>query len=419
MSIFLAQDYDTTCEISQLATEANCFISSQASKPNLCVVQDSLIAAFLMTRDNSKITKELFYNITCVNKDWTPDFVLGKIQHIRRVFKELGKPIVALNGKGLFSLMLPDDLYYTKRNNATEEEPIIRIHKGVVVEGVMNKAILGASHNSLLQIIAKEYSEERAMQFIDHVQWVTNEWLVHHGFGIGIKDCITMNNDQIQSNVIKGYMEANQIKDSTSHPAIKEARISCALSKAKDIGMKIAKDSMKPDNGFITAVASGAKGDFFNICQITGLLGQQNICGQRVPLTFNKGKRSLPYYDFELNMEDEYESRGFIRSSFIKGLNPREFFFHAMSGREGVSDSAMKTATTGYTMRKMIKILEDSHIKYDSTLRNVSNQVISWAYGDDNFDRSKMVLVNDEPQFCDIGRMAENLNQKYKSNKSK
>jgi DNA-directed RNA polymerase beta' subunit len=77
----------------------------------------------------------------------------------------------------------------------------------------------------------------------------------------------------------------------------------------------------------------------FNISQITGLLGQQNLLGQRVPQTLNNGQRTLPHYPFEdLGMEMEYESRGFVASSFICGLNPKEFFFHAMSGREGCCD---------------------------------------------------------------------------------
>ena len=84
---------------------------------------------------------------------------------------------------------------------------------------------------------------------------------------------------------------------------------------------------------------SGSKGDFFNIAQVTGLLGQQNLMGKRVTPVLNNGKRTLPHYPMEnLPIEMEYESRGFISSSFIRGLNPKEFYFHAGSGREGCTD---------------------------------------------------------------------------------
>ena len=137
----------------------------------------------------------------------------------------------------------------------------------------------------------------------------------------------------------KCYIEAEGIKKTTSHPGIREVRITAALSKAKDIGLRIAKESLRCDNNFLSTVCSGSKGDFFNIAQITGLLGQQNLLGQRVPRQLNNGRRTLPHYPFDdIPIELEYESRGFIASSFAKGLNPKEFYFHAMSGREGVCD---------------------------------------------------------------------------------
>ena len=99
---------------------------------------------------------------------------------------------------------------------------------------------------------------------------------------------------------------------------------------------------MTKDNGFVCTVTSGSRGDFFNIAQITGILGQTNVSGQRIQPMLNKGKRTLPHYQFEeTDIERKFESRGFIKNSFIKGLNLREFWFHAMSGREGVSDKVV------------------------------------------------------------------------------
>ena len=89
----------------------------------------------------------------------------------------------------------------------------------------------------------------------------------------------------------------------------------------------------------------------------------------------NKGKRTLPHYPFDLPKEKDYESKGFIKNSFSHGLNPREFFFHAMTGREGITDTGMKTATTGYIQRKMVKVAEDFNVKYDGTVRNTT-----WKY---------------------------------------
>src|SRR5690606_16415609 len=164
-------------------------------------------------------------------------------------------------------------------------------------------------------------------------------------------------------------------------------------------------------NGFISTVTSGSKGDYFNICQITGLLGQQNVNGGRIERVLNNGTRTLPHYPLEPS-EENFESTGFVRNSFIKGLNPKEYFFHAMSGREGVSDTALKTWKSGYTQRKMVKLLEDVQVKYDGTIRNSSEDIIQWEYASDGFDRTQIINKGDNIDFCDISRIADRLNSK-------
>ena len=132
-----------------------------------------------------------------------------------------------------------------------------------------------------------------------------------------------------------------------------------SLGATRDLGLSIAKNSMDPNNNFISTVQSGAKGQFFNIAQITGLLGQQQVTGGRIPYVLSNNSRSLPHYPLNIEQysDDElYESRGFIRSCFAHGLNPKEYYLHSMTGREGITDTAMKTATSGYIQRRMIKV---------------------------------------------------------------
>lgn len=341
MNIHVPQTLEAQAELRMLSASKHMIISAQASKPNMAIVQDSLLGAYRMTKGTQKMRKDQFFNIA-MKLEMTSQDILDRIQHIRRVLKQKGKKTQCFNGKGLVSLILPDDLVYERRNGADTDEPIVKIYRGVMYEGTLDKSILGASHNSLIQIMFKEYGVDAAASFIDGIQFVTNNWLLISGFSVGIADCLTRDDDQEQkiADVIqKCLYEAEGIKTTTTHPGIRELRITAALSKAKDIGLRIAKDALSSDNNFLSTVHSGSKGDFFNIAQITGLLGQQNLKGARVESVLNHGKRTLPHYPLEgLTVEEEYESRGFISSSFIKGLNPKEFYFHAMSGREGICD---------------------------------------------------------------------------------
>lgn len=341
MNVHVAQSLEAQAELRLISASKNFIISAQSSKPNMCIVQDSLLGAYRMTKGLQIVRKDQFYDISMKTGLSLKD-VQSKIQNIRKVFKEKGKKVQCFHGKGLISLALPNDLNYEKKNNVNPDEPIVKIYKGVLYEGTLDKSTLGAVNNSLIQIIHKEYGPDITASFIDCVQFVSNSWLLIDGFSIGIGDCLVQDgkkSEEISDVIKKCLIEAETIKSTTSHSGIREVRIIGALSKAKDIGLKIAKDSLDQNNNFLSTVKSGSKGDYFNVAQITGLLGQQNLLGQRINPILNNGKRTLPHYPLEdLSIEMEYESRGFIDSSFISGLNPRQFYFHAMSGREGCCD---------------------------------------------------------------------------------
>jgi DNA-directed RNA polymerase II subunit RPB1 len=349
--------------------------------------------------------------------------IMDRIQHIRRILKEKEKKIQCFNGHGLVSLFLPKDFIYERTNDANPEEPTVKIWRGVMYEGTLDKAIIGASHSSIHHLLHKEYGPETASYFIDCIQFVTNQYLLVDGFSVGLGDCLipqTVNEDgvtkeaEIRDVVRKCYIEAEAIKQATSHPSIREIRINASLNKAKDIGLRIAKEALSEDNNFLSTVLSGSKGDFFNIAQITGLLGQQNLKGQRVPLLINHGERSLPHYPFgELAPEMEYESRGFISKGFLRGLNPRQFYFHAMSGREGVCDTAMGTATSGYMQRRIVKLTEDMKIQHDGTVRDTPGKIYQMSYGQLGFDPTCTVKVKNDQEMCDITRMVARLNMKH------
>ena len=344
MNIHVPQTVEAQTELKLLSASKYKIISAQGSKPNFCIVQDSLLGAYRMTLGNQPLKKHQFYDIS-LKLGFSIDKILKKIQHIRRILKEKGKKIQCFNGKGLFSLVLPDDLHYENKNDGDPNEPILKIFKGVLYEGTLNKTVLGSTANSLIQIINKEYGPDEACQFIDGVQFITNNWLLISGFSVGIEDCLVQGQEQVDKidDVIKRcYIEAEGIKTTTTHPGIREVRITGALSKAKDIGLKIAKDALSDSNNFLSTVKSGSKGDWFNIAQVTGLLGQQNLLGKRVTPVLNNGNRTLPHYPMKIeDINMEYESRGFIENSFIQGLNPKQFYYHSMSGREGCADKVV------------------------------------------------------------------------------
>lgn len=122
-------------------------------------------------------------------------------------------------------------------------------------------------------------------------------------------------------------------------------------------------------------------GSVINVSQMVACVGQQIIAGHRVPDGFQD--RSLPHFP---KKSRDPPSKGFVRNSFYTGLTPTEFLFHAISGREGLVDTAVKTAETGYMQRRLMKALEDLVTHYDSSVRNAIGGVVQFRYGDDGLD---------------------------------
>ena len=138
-------------------------------------------------------------------------------------------------------------------------------------------------------------------------------------------------------------------------------------------------------------VKAGSKGNIINICQMIACVGQCAVDGRRIPKHYKN--RTLPHF---CQFDNSAESRGFVENSFYKGLQPHEFYFHAMGGREGIIDTAVKTSETGYIQRRLIKALEDVKVNYDLTLRNHNEEIIQFLYGEDGLESSKL-----EKQYID------------------
>jgi intein/homing endonuclease len=275
-------------------------------------------------------------------------------------------------GHSLFSFLLQDDLEYTCNNEISPDGTKVYITRGVLLTGTLNKVALGNSSGSLIHHIAKDYGNEAAINFVSFYEMMINNWLIHRGFSIGMADCIPKNTNMIEKEINNYMMEATIIMNNEKDREILETKVNAKLNKAATIGQTIASKALEPTNNLVSMIRSGAKGNIFNISQVTGLVGQQNVGGNRMQKLF--GGRTLPHYpkqgylkdipdilskNIDLTQQEArmlFESRGFVSNSFFKGLNPKEFFFHAAGGREGLIDTACKSVT-GDTL---IMIIEDN-----------------------------------------------------------
>lgn len=402
-NIFPETNFQTRSELMFLVNAKENIISSKNNQPEIFIVQDSLLGAYKMTEKYFPMEKEDFFKcLMSINYSYNTFDRLKEILNIRYHETKISPKIFLAHD--LFGFIFPRDFSI---NHSGEGKIVIK--NGVVVSGFFEKSSLKKTHQSLILILHHEYGKHITSDFIDNLQFLTNAWLEINPFSIGIKDCLSPGIEiKINSIIEKYFIEADHLERIILNPLIKESKINTALNKAKDIGLKIAKELLDEKNNFTSCVISGSKGDHFNIAQITGLLGQQNLNGQR-PKLIDKN-RCLIHFPPNINETNlKYKSRGFIQSSFIQGMNPIEMFFHSLSGRTGVIETSLGTATSGYLQRSLSKLFEDIKIHYDGTVRDARGNIYQFRYGNHGFDPREVVFYKEKIYPINIINLAKRM----------
>jgi DNA-directed RNA polymerase II subunit RPB1 len=394
MNLHVPQSDETRAEIQNLCMVPLNIVSPQGNRPLMGIVQDTLCGIYKICRRDNFMSKEQVMGLMM----WVPNWD-GTVPE-----PAILKPRPRWTGKQIISMAFPDRVNIVRTADKSEnphadiKDGGLLIQNGELLNGVLNKKIVGASAGGVIHIIYNEIGWEAAVAFFDAAQRIVCHWLLHNGFSIGIGDTIPdpKTSDQIGAEIATAKAKVEEIvaqaTSNTLEPnpglsvrATFEAKVQKALNEGREGGGNAAQNSLKDLNNVIQMVLSGSKGSTVNISQMVSLVGQQAVEGQRIPFGFKY--RTLPHFT-----KDDYspESRGFIENSYLRGLTPSEFFFHAMAGREGLIDTAVKTAETGYIQRRLVKALEDVMVKYDGTVRNSMGDIIEFVYGEDGLDGSKI-----------------------------
>lgn len=389
INIYIPASYEAIAELQELGNSQTHIILASTSKPNIVIVQDSLLGAYKMTKVKTPITKSQFFDGIMKTNIKDPAY---EIQRIRKVLKRYKKDYHAYNGQGLISAILPKDFDYNYYG--------LTIIRGVLIEGIFSKDVLGSSYNSIIQILNKEYGKVIASEFVDNIQFITNYWISIVGSTITFQDCIANKNEEIKDVINKTFIEAQENLPEYHQ----ESFVNMKLNKIKDACAKITKDNFSKANNFNDIIHSGAKGNFVNITQITGVIGQQNLNGNRIP-TISRNRGTI----FHHPDQHTFEEGGFVKSNYIIGLNPIEHFNHAIAGRSNVADTALGTAKSGYLQRKINKLVEEIKVEYDNSTRNISKTVFNTVYNQTGIDPLKQIKVGKDFEFCDVNRLIKKL----------
>ena len=349
----MPQSVLTETEIRLLAATPYQIINPGSNKPIIGIFQDSLLGSFRFTRKGIQFSPRDAMNLLMsyphVNVNELRQ--LGKTVTNFDILSQITPPISLKYKTGLFDEDKDDA-------NDPENNHMLEIYNGKYLRGQTEKSVYDSASKGILHRIYNDYGPMACADYNDALQAVVTEYMKSSSFSVGISDLIAdrATNEKIVEAIRLQKMEVQTIIDkvhlgifenttANSNNKHFELMISNILNKATEESGKIGKKSLSQDNRFLMIVNSGSKGNLVNISQMISCLGQQAVDGKRIAYGFDD--RTLPHFK---KYDDSPNARGFVENSYITGLTAPELFFHAMAGRTGLIDTAVKSVTRETTI---------------------------------------------------------------------
>ena len=402
MNMHALQTEESRAEARVLMRVQEQMLSPRFGENIIGAIQDHISGTFLLTNGNPEFTETQALDLLRATSIDTLPEPAGDT--------EAGEPY--WTGRQLFSELLPADLNLEFTSSAGDRVEIV---DGQLVSGTIDEDAVGAFGGEVVDTLAKLHSKTRARVFINEVASLAMRAIMHFGFSIGIDDesipdeavdlvdeAIDSAYDQVQE-LIEIY-EADELESLPGRTVDEtlEMKIMQQLGKARDSAGEIAEDHFQDDNPAVVMARSGARGSMLNLTQMAGCVGQQAVRGERI----NRGYEDRTLSHYQRN-DLSAEAHGFVENSYRGGLTPREFFFHAMGGREGLVDTAVRTSKSGYLQRRLINALSELEAQYDGTVRDTSGTVVQFEFGEDGTSPVKVSSSEDNP--VDVETVADRI----------
>ncbi|KAL4995659.1 hypothetical protein BDV10DRAFT_174333 [Aspergillus recurvatus] len=405
MNLHVPQTEEARAEAMELMGVKNNLATPKNGEPIIGAIQDFISAAYLLSSKDNFFDRRSFTQI-CL-------YMLGPQTRFDLPPPAVFKPQMLWTGKQVFNILMrpnKDDPVLVnldaackqfkapKGNRPRDLDPNdawLVVRNSEVMCGVMDKSTVGSGKkDNVFYIMLRDFGPAAAAEGMNRLSKLSARWFSNMGFSIGITDVypsdrlVQSKNDLVEAayaqcdEVIAKYKAGTLEKyPGCDELQTMENQLSGILSKVRQQAGDECIAQLSKYNSPLIMATSGSKGSSINVSQMVALVGQQIIGGQRVQDGFQD--RTLPHFPKNARQPP---SKGFVRNSFFSGLLPYEFIFHAMSGREGLVDTAVKTAETGYMSRRLMKSLEDLSTGYDDTVRNSSQGIVQFQYGDDKLD---------------------------------
>ncbi|KAI8072537.1 hypothetical protein BC940DRAFT_292818 [Gongronella butleri] len=404
MNMHLPQTQEAKAEAIELMGVKNNLVTPRNGEPLIAATQDFITAAYLLSYKDTFYTRGQFCQVVSMMCDadlqidipppavWKPQRLWTGKQVFNVLFRPNKKSPVLINLEAKTKSFVKEE---GRIPDLCPNDGWLVIQNSEIMCGLVDKAIVGdGNKNSAFYVILRDYGTIETATCMNRLAKLCARWLANQGFSIGISDVTPgARLREIKDQAVKdAYAQCDEIINKYRAGKLEtmagcdeeqtmESTVSGILSAVRgDLG-KVCMTELNMYNSPSIMARCGSKGSQINVSQMVACVGQQIISGTRIPNGFQD--RSLPHF---LKHSKSPPAKGFVRNSFYTGLSPTEFLFHAVSGREGLVDTAVKTAETGYMARRLMKGFEDLTAHYDLSVRNSEGAMLQFKYGADGLD---------------------------------
>ncbi|MFA6072730.1 MAG: DNA-directed RNA polymerase subunit A' [Candidatus Woesearchaeota archaeon] len=387
MNLHIPQTEEARAEAEILMQVQTQIISPRYGLSIIACLQDGISGNYILTKEGFKITRQEAIDL----------LASAGIEEFDKLPKR-----EMVTGKEVFSTILPEDFNFEGKSrmfNKTPNDPdaIVRITNGKLVSGVLDSSNLGEGSGLLLRTLHKKYGQDQIIIFLRKINGLGIEVLTKYGFTSKLSDIDLGKDARADVNGALNIAEKDVVKLISDFEAgileplpgrsiaeTLELRILERLNKVRNESGKIVESAASQTSNTMVMIRSGARGNIINVAQMAACVGQQALRGGRI----SKGYQDRSLSCFRKN-DLGAKARGFIRNGFKSGLSPQEMFFMAMTGRDSLMDTALRTPKSGYLYRRLANAMQDLKVEYDFTVRDASRKIVQFNYGEDGLDVSK------------------------------
>jgi DNA-directed RNA polymerase beta' subunit len=408
MNMHMGQNILAETELRLLASTTSQIVSPSSNVPIISIYQDSLLGSYRFSREGIKFSPRDAMNLLMAYPNVNPATLFERSKKEVSNFEILSQIMPPLTLKYKTKLWDAD-----KKEDPATSNNYLEIYNGRYIRGQIEKSVLGGGSKGILHRICNDYGKKAGADFIDNLQNIVTEYMKVSSYSVGVSDL--MSNRETYTRIIQAIQDkelevaaliqklhAGAFENNTSYSNKTEfeAQVNNVLNDATKKTDEISRQSLNPDNRFLMIVNSGSKGSLLNISHMISCLGQVNVDSKRVPYGFDS--RTLPHF---CKFDDSPGARGFIKNSYIGGLNAHELFFHAMGGRIGLIDTAVKSVsweTPIVLMEKGMPVYTEIGRWIDNIIDKSSPESVQ------KYEEKNMELVNIDGGVVYVPTMDEN-----------